>query len=296
MRGVFGLVLVAGVALAGGAVYLAQGYIAQTEAALAAEQQARARVGTLVEVYVVNKPKAYGDPLTAEDVQKVWLQADFLPPAVYRVATEELPEDVVKLFPDGAVDLFPEGVNEPRFVLRQMETFEPILAAKVTEPGEPAGLTGQLAPGMRAFAIKVDVNSGVSGFLQPGDNVDVYWTGTSDTSGGAFTKLIESAVRIVAVDQQASDRSAEASIARTVTVSVNPEQVGRLAQAQATGSLSLSLVGNNEQSTAEAVVVSRRDITGEIAEEVVEVQQEEICTTRTRKGGEVVETPIPCTN
>lgn len=296
MRGVFGLVLVAGVALAGGAVYLAQGYISQTEAALAAEQEARARVGRLVEVYVVNKPRGYGDPLTADDVQKVWMQEQFLPPSVYRVNTEKLPEEIVAQFPEGRVDLFPEDSRDPRYVLRQMETFEPILAMKVTASGEPAGLTGQLAPGMRAFAIKVDVSSGVSGFLQPGDRVDVYWTGTSDSSGGAFTKLIESAVQIVAVDQLASDRAAEATIARTVTVSVSPEQVGRLAQAQATGKLALSLVGSNDASVAGAVQVNSRDITGEVAEEIVEVQQEEVCTVRTRKGGEMVDTPIACTN
>lgn len=296
MRGVFGLVLVAGVGLAGGAVYLAQGYISQTEQALAAEQEARARVGRLVEVFVVNKPKGYGDALTAEDVQAVWMQERYLPQSVYRVSTEDLDKDVVALFPDGAVELFPEGENEPRYVLRQMETFEPILAIKVTAPGEPAGLTGQIAPGMRAFAIKVDVSSGVSGFLQPGDRVDVYWTGSSDASGGAFTKLIESAVPIVAVDQLASDRAAEATIARTVTVSVNPEQVGRLAQAQATGKLALSLVGSNDAVAAAEVQVDSRDITGEIAQEIVEVQQEQVCTVRTRKGGEMVEIPIPCTN
>jgi pilus assembly protein CpaB len=296
MRGVFGLVLVAGVALAGGAVYLAQGYISQTEAALAAEQEARARVGRLVEVFVVNKPKGYGDVLTQDDVQAVWMQEQYLPQAVYRVSTDKLAEDVVELFPDGLVQLFPEGQGEPRYVLRQMETFEPILAVKVTAPGEPAGLTGQLAPGMRAFAIKVDVSSGVSGFLQPGDRVDVYWTGSSDSSGGAFTKLIESAVPIIAVDQLASDRAAEATIARTVTVSVNPEQVGRLAQAQATGKLALSLVGNNDAGAADAVQVDSRDITGEVAQEIVEVQQEEVCTVRTRKGGEMVEIEIPCTN
>jgi pilus assembly protein CpaB len=296
MRGVFGLVLVVGVALAGGAVYLAQGYISQTEQALAAEQEARARVGRLVEVYVVNKPKSYGDALSSGDVQAVWMQEQYLPQSVYRVTTDKLDEDVVALFPDGAVELFPEGETEPRYVLRQMETFEPILAVKVTAPGEPAGLTGQIAPGMRAFAIKVDVSSGVSGFLQPGDRVDVYWTGSSDASGGAFTKLIESAVPIVAVDQLASDRAAEATIARTVTVSVNPEQVGRLAQAQATGKLALSLVGSNDAVAAEAVQVNSRDITGEVAQEIVEVQQEQVCTVRTRKGGEMVEIPIPCTN
>jgi pilus assembly protein CpaB len=296
MRGVFGLVLVAGVALAGGAVYLAQGYISQTEAALAMEQKRRAQIGELVEVYVVNKPKGYGEPLTREDVQAVWMQARFLPPSIFRANTEELAEDIVAQFPDGNVTLFSEDESDPRYVLRQMEAFEPILAVKVTAPGEPAGLTGQLEPGMRAFAIKVDVSSGVSGFLQPGDRVDVYWTGTSDSSGGAFTKLIESAVPIVAVDQLASERAGEATIARTVTVSVNPEQVGRLAQAQATGKLALSLVGTNDATAAGAVQVNSRDITGEVAQEIVEVQQEQVCTVRTRKGGEMVEIPIPCTN
>jgi pilus assembly protein CpaB len=296
MRGVFGLVLVAGVALAGGAVYLAQGYISQTEAALAAEQEARARVGRLVEVYVVNKPKGYGDPLTPADVQAVWMQEQYLPESVYRVATDGLDEKIVKKFPDGRVQLFAEGENDPRYVLRQMEMFEPILAMKVTAPGEPAGLTGQLAPGMRAFTIKVDVSSGVSGFLKPGDRVDVYWTGSSDSSGGAFTKLIESAVNIIAVDQLASDRAAEASIARTVTVSVSPEQVGRLAQAQATGSLALSLVGSNDVVAANGVQVNRDDITGEVEQEIVTAPQEQVCTIRTRKGGELVEIPIPCTN
>jgi pilus assembly protein CpaB len=296
MRGVFGLVLVAGVALAGGAVYLAQGYISQTEQALAQEQERRAKIGELVEVYVVNKPKLYGEPLTRDDVQAVWMQAQFLPQSVFRASTAELPEEVVAQFPKGDVTLFDEGETEPRYVLRQMETFEPILAMKVTAPGEPAGLTGQLAPGMRAFAIKVDVSSGVSGFLQPGDRVDVYWTGASDTSEGNFTKLIESGVAIVAVDQLTSERSTAATIARTVTVEVNPEQVGRLAQAQATGTLALSLVGSNDEVAAGAVQVDSRDITGEVAQEIVEVQQEEVCTVSERKGAEVIVKEVECPN
>ncbi len=80
--------------------------------------------------------------------------------------------------------LFPEGAK-PRVVLRQMEKFEPILAGKVTEPGEDAGITTRLAKGMRAFAINVDVSSGVSGFLRPDDSVDVYWTGSVDPASTA---------------------------------------------------------------------------------------------------------------
>jgi pilus assembly protein CpaB len=280
MRGVFGLVLVAGVALAGGAVYLAQGYISQTEAALAAEQQARAMTGPLVQVFVVNKQKKYGEPLLKEDVQLVWMQEEFLPETIYR--TEEA--------------LFPPNEDKPRYVLRTMEAFEPLLALKVTDPGRPAGLTGQLSDGMRAFAINVDVTSGVSGFLQPGDNVDVWWSGTSNSTGENFTQLIETSVSIVAVDQATSERASEAEIARTVTVAVSPGQVGRLAQAQATGRLTLSLVGTNDTMEVGQIEVDSDALLGIEEQEVVVAEQEKVCTVRQRNGAEVVEIPIPCTN
>jgi pilus assembly protein CpaB len=208
------------------------------------------------------------------------MQEQFLPETIYR--TEE--------------SLFPPNEEKPRYVLRTMEAFEPLLSLKVTEPGRPAGLTGQLTAGMRAFAINVDVTSGVSGFLQPGDNVDVWWSGTSNTTGENFTQLIETSVGIVAVDQATSERATEAEIARTVTVEVSPEQVGRLAQAQATGRLTLSLVGNNDTAEVGQIEVSSDELLGIKEQEVVEVQQEQVCTVRTRKGGEVVEIPIPCTN
>jgi pilus assembly protein CpaB len=208
------------------------------------------------------------------------MQEQFLPETIFRTAEE----------------LFPPNDDKPRYVLRTMEAFEPLLAVKVTEPGRPAGLTGQLSAGMRAFAINVDVTSGVSGFLQPGDNVDVWWSGTSNATGESFTQLIETSVAIVAVDQATGERAAEAEIARTVTVEVSPEQVGRLAQAQATGKLTLSLVGNNDTAELGTIEVNSNELLGIKQQEIVEVQQEEVCTVRTRKGGEMVEIAIPCTN
>jgi pilus assembly protein CpaB len=281
MRGVFGLVLIAGVALAGSAVYLAQGYISAKDNALAVEQAERKKTGPLVQVYAVNKPLAYGVPITKEDVQTIYLQENFLPVGVFK--TEE--------------ELFPDNGKEQRFVMRALDLNEPILATKVTEPGQIAGLNGQLTKGMRAFAIKVDVASGVSGFLQPGDRVDVYWTGASATSVGEITQLIESAVKIVAVDQMANgERAAEATIARTVTVEATPEQVGRLAQAQATGRLALSLVGNGDVALDGEVEVDGNGLLGITAQEIVQAEEVQVCTVRTRKGGEAVEIPIPCTN
>jgi len=149
---------------------------------------------------------------------------------------------------------------------------------------------------MRAFAIKVDVTSGVSGFLMPDDRVDVYWTGAG-SEGTEITRLIESSVKLIAVDQTSNDdRSVSATVARTVTVAVNPEQVGRLAQAQATGRLALSLVGTADDTLGEPIEVTSNDITGTETFVAPEVQQERICTVRTNRGGEITEIPITCTN
>lgn len=278
MRMVFGLVLVVGLALAGFAVYMAQGFISQTQNALAAEKAIRAKTGPLVEVFVVNKPLNYGDVLTKDDVQMIYWPENALPETIFK---------------DAAV-LFPEDGKEARYVLRQMDKFEPLLATKVTEPGQPAGLTGQLDKGMRAFAIKVDVDSGVSGFLQPGDSVDVYWTGQSPGVEGELTRLIENTVKIVAVDQVTNGERA-AAVARTVTVEATPEQVARLAQAQATGRLALSLVGVGDETVSASVEVDNAGLLGIEAQQIVVAEQEKVCTIRTRKGGEAVEITIPCT-
>ena len=281
MRMVFGLVLVVGLALAGFAVYMAQGFISQTQNALEKEQAIRAKSGPLVEVYVVNKPLNYGDVLTKKDVQLIYWPENSLPETIFRE------EDV----------LFPEDGKEQRYVIRQMEKFEPLLAVKVTEPGQPAGLTGQLSKGQRAFAIKVDVTSGVSGFVQPGDKVDVYWTGQTSGVEGELTRLIESTLRVVAVDQVANgERASAAAAARTVTVEVSPEQVARLAQAQATGRLALSLVGAGDETVSAGVEVDNTSLLGIEAEQIVIAEKEKVCTIRTRKGGETAEISIPCTN
>lgn len=278
MRAMFGLVLVAGVGLAGAAVYMAKGYISKTETALQKELAIKAQTGGLVEVYVVTKAVNYGEPLTKDDVQKSYLPKNALPE---------------NTFSDIAI-LFPEDNTEPRYVLRQMEKFEPILAAKVTEPGEQAGLTGELEKGMRAFSIKVEA----ADYLQPGQSVDIYWTGATENSTGEITRLIESTMKIIAVDRNGKSATSDGSIQnRTMTVAATPEQVARLAQAQATGRLVMSLVGVGDDTEVGKVEVdtgSMLGITAAAAPVIAPAAQ--ICTIRTRKGADVVEIPIPCTN
>jgi pilus assembly protein CpaB len=284
---IFALVLLVGLGLAGFAVYMAQNYIQGYQSALAKEKAARKPEIETVEVFVMARGMEYGDTLTEKDVKKVKYPKGSLPEGVFT----------------SAETLFPENDDRKRIILRKLEPMEPLLAAKVTMPGEDAGLQSRLEKGMRAFAIKVDVASGVAGFLRPGDRVDVYWTGRVKGSGGEIgnddiTKLIQANINLIAIDQTANQDFETSRVARTVTVAVKPHQVAALAQAQSTGSLSLALVGAQDDTVAEAIEVDQRSLLG--LQEKAEVnefkQPEPECTIRTRRGSEVVEIPIPCTN
>jgi len=81
-------------------------------------------------------------------------------------------------------------------------------------------------------------------------------------------------------------------------IAATPQQVAALAQAQSTGRLSLSLVGALDQTTSQVIEVDQSRLLGLEAAEAPEPPQmeEERCTVRTRRGAEVVVTPIPCTN
>ena len=286
MRAVFGLVLLVGMGLADFAIYMVQGYFQEQNAALNAQRAAMAEAVPTVDVLAVNRVMEHGEQITVEDVIIIKYAEPFLPEGVFRTPEE----------------LFSDGPEELRVVTRQLEPNEPIILAKVTAPGEVAGITALIERGMRAFAIEVDVSSGVSGFLSPGDRVDVYWTGRVDGfdgggQGGEVTKLIQAGIPLVAIDQTSESGRTGATIARTVTVQVTPDQVAALAQAQATGNLSLSLVGREDDTVAGAIEVVQASLLGIVRQAPApEVQAEQVCTIRTRRGAEVVEIPIPCTN
>lgn len=282
MRMVFGLVLVFGIGLAGFAVYMANDYIAAYQNQLAVERANRPEVIPTKDVYVTTRALNYGEILRPDDVKPIRWPENALPEGVFHSAD----------------DLFPNDNAAPRTVLRRMETNEPLMVVKITEPGEDAGVSSRLAPGMRAFAIRVDVSTGVSGFLRPGDHVDVYWTGRNLARPelGEVTRLIQASIPLVAVDQIADNDRNNPTIARTVTVAVSPTEVAALAQAQSTGRLSLALVGSGEENLAQGIEVDQRALLGIDDTPVATVAPREVCSIRTRRGGEIVETEIPCTN
>ena len=172
MRAVFGLVLIVGLGLAGFAVYMTKSQFAAYENELARQRAANGGIVDMVEIYVANRPLKYGDELKPEDVRVVKWPSNLQPEGVFYNKEQ----------------LFPIS-DEYRVMLRAIETNEAVTAVKVTKPGEAAGITALLERGMRAFAIKVDVSSGVSGFLRPGHRVDVYWTGEISASNGLARRI-----------------------------------------------------------------------------------------------------------
>lgn len=284
MRAVFALVLIVGMGLAGVAVYMIQGYMADLEGALQNERAFNAKAGKLVEVFVFAKPKKYGEPLAEDDVVAIYWPEKNLPETIYR---------------DKAA-LFPENAPGPRYIMRTTEAYEPVLASRVTEPGQLSNLTTKLEKGKRAFAIKVGTNSGISNFVKPDDYIDILWSGNVSGVEGGITRQIESAVLVIAVDNAINEGQVSSdTVAQTVTVAATPEQVARLAQAQATGKLTLSLAANASEIVEGTVETDTNTMLGieevVVAPEVV-VEEKKKCFAKQRSGGQVVETDveIPC--
>ncbi|MBV8739860.1 MAG: Flp pilus assembly protein CpaB [Alphaproteobacteria bacterium] len=125
---------------------------------------------------------------------------------------------------------------------------EPIVKAKILAPGDRGFLSAVLRPGMRAVSIAVTQTSDISGFVFPGDRVDVLITlplpaegqnGNSYVHKAAQTVLHD--IRVIAVDQQLDSKTGQAVVARTVTLEVTPKQSEVVALADEMGKLSLSL-------------------------------------------------------
>jgi pilus assembly protein CpaB len=280
MRIVFALVLILGVALAGGAVYFASQQFNANQSRIAELTNRIAKNVEMVEVYVAATELKYGQILTKEDVKIIEWPLKSIPETAFTKA--------VDIFGD-------ENETDTRIVIRVVDPGEIILSTKVTNLGEDAGVASRLARGMRAFTINVDVASGVSGFLRPGDKIDIYWTGEVER-GSIVTKLIMDGISLIAIDQTSGEVSSAATVAKTVTVAVSPKTVASLAQAQSTGKLLLSLRGVNDETVSGAIEVTQNDLLGRVEIEAEVEQIERICTIKTRKGADVIEVPIPCSN
>jgi pilus assembly protein CpaB len=127
-----------------------------------------------------------------------------------------------------------------RIVLASIEPSEPILASKITGPGQKATLSAIIRDGMKAVTIRVNDVDGVAGFVLPGDHVDVLVTRQPEKNN-SNTDVVLQNVRVLAIDQLADDATDKPMVAKAVTLEVDTIAAQRLSLAGSVGALSLAL-------------------------------------------------------
>jgi pilus assembly protein CpaB len=127
-------------------------------------------------------------------------------------------------------------------VVRQaMNKGEPIIQANVVRAGQGGFMSVVLDPGTRAMTVSVNADSGVAGFIQPGDRTDLVQA-VGDPSKGGSTQTILSNVRVLAVDQTTTPAANGKTITgSTITLEVPSKLVEMVAEAKARGGLSMAL-------------------------------------------------------
>ncbi len=228
-----------GVALVLGlfAVYIANIFLTNSE-----ERAKVVEVGT-ARVAVAAVPLDYGIPVTPEKIRFVNYPANAVPPGAFSSIN----------------DIIPGG--KARIALRPMLMNEPILSSKLTGPGEGASIAALLPDGMRAAAVRVNDVSGVGGFVQPNDSVDVLITRAMTGSDQQVTDVLLQNVRIIAMDQNSKNADGTPVVAKTATIEVTPIDSQKLALAQQIGQLSLVLRKPGiEQAGGSMPTVSLRDL------------------------------------
>lgn len=186
------------------------------------------------------------------------------------VATQDIPEGAAleakllatKEFPERFVQPFAakmEGDVVGRIATVTIAEGEQILMNKLRRPEDPMRMTtlSSIMPeGKRAITVGVDTLTGVGGFVQPGDHVDILWAvkvpGPTPQEASIATLTLFQGVRVLAVGpsvypvrpagaqeaQQGGDRLEKPF---TVTLALTPQEASLLSFARQQGPVQLSL-------------------------------------------------------
>ena len=121
---------------------------------------------------------------------------------------------------------------------------EVIVPGRLAPDGTGPGLQVKINPGKRAVALRIDDVSGLNGMVQPNSRVDVLVVTRDSKTQKDVAKTFMSNMRVLSVgtisQTSADNRPIQAT---TVSLEVTPAEAERLAIAQGTGRIQLSLRG-----------------------------------------------------
>ena len=138
----------------------------------------------------------------------------------------------------GRVLIYPVKANEP--------IFESRLAPMDVKVG---GVAALITPQKRAVAVKVDKVIGVSGYIHPGNRVDVLITLGTGRSYAPVTKTVLENILVLAVGSETQEKKGfeeKSSPTDVITLEVTPEEAEKLALAATEGKLQLALRNSSD--------------------------------------------------
>ncbi|MER9584885.1 Flp pilus assembly protein CpaB [Mesorhizobium sp. M0276] len=228
---------------------------------LAGQRSAMAQTGVVQgsTVVVAAMPLKFGDTLSADKLREVAWPAGAVPTGAFKTTKEALAG---------------EGTRQ---ALQTISANEPVLASKITGPGQRATLSAVLGEGMKAVSIRVNDVLGVAGFVFPGDRVDVLLTRTVHGDDGAdksFVDVLLQSMKVLAIDQVADVSKESPTVVKSVTLEASTKDAQKLTLAAGAGQLSLALrqAAANKGETTERVTLS--DLIGETPADVAARQAE----------------------
>lgn len=235
LAGVFGLA----------AVFVAQMWLSRQDALRSKAMKVETKSASSRKVVVAKSPLRFGNALQAGMLSEVDWPENAVPPGAFASINEML-------------------APGKRIVLAPIEPNEPVLATKLTGPGQRATLSAVIHPGMKAVTVRVNDVEGVAGFILPGDRVDVMLTRRNDGDNGGgkggTTDVVLQNAPVLAIDQLADERSDKPVIAKAVTLEVDTVSAQKLTLSAQLGVLSLALRKAGEASVAESRRISAGDI------------------------------------
>ncbi|QSX29652.1 Flp pilus assembly protein CpaB [Shewanella cyperi] len=168
------------------------------------------------------------------------------------LALAAVPESVI---PKGAVRTIEDA--EGKVVNQKLYEGEVLRTERLTKKGEGSTLASLIQPQMRAVTIRVNDVVGVAGFLLPGNRVDVINLYKSD---GFKTDVVLSNVKILAIDQRASNDENKPVLVRAVTLELSLEQAEILMIAEGRGSLQLALRNPNDEAQVDIADIKKPEV------------------------------------
>ncbi|MBW2439775.1 MAG: Flp pilus assembly protein CpaB [Deltaproteobacteria bacterium] len=130
-----------------------------------------------------------------------------------------------------------------RVLIAPLKTNEPVTEHRLAPTSVTVGgVSAVIKPGKRAIAVKGDKVIGISGFILPGNRVDVLVTMTDPRTKSEVTKLVLENVPVLATGTQLQENGKdEPAPVDVYTLEVAPEEGEKLALAAARGKLQFAL-------------------------------------------------------